>query len=293
MSSPARGYPRAVPEVSDRRAELDGLPVFWREAPTANGDGTPPAVDIAPPLYLHGVPSSSDDWLPFLARTGGLAPDLPGFGRSGKPGHFDYSIAGYEHFLERFLELAGVGRVSLVMHDWGAVGLAFAQRHPERVASLVLLNTAPFLPGYRWHRIARVWRTPLLGELAMGATGRFTLRLVSREANVAAGPLPETWLDGVLAHFDQGTQRAILRLYRSAPPDVLAAAGARLATLSMPALVLWGTRDPYIPARFARAYADALPDAELLELPDAGHWPWLDRPDAIARVVEFVRAAPA
>jgi pimeloyl-ACP methyl ester carboxylesterase len=49
-------------------------------------------------------------------------------------------------------------------------------------------------------------------------------------------------------------------------------------------------RDPYVPGRFGREYADALPDAELVELPDAGHWPWLDRPDSLERVVEFVNA---
>lgn len=58
----------------------------------------------------------------------------------------------------------------------------------------------------------------------------------------------------------------------------------------MPALVLWGTKDPYIPARFAGEYARALPNAELVELDDAGHWPWLDRPDVIERVVDFLSA---
>ena len=60
---------------------------------------------------------------PFLARTGGLAPDLPGFGRSSKPGYLTYTIDEYDHYLERFLDTVGVERVSLVMHDWGAVGL--------------------------------------------------------------------------------------------------------------------------------------------------------------------------
>ena len=104
--------------------------------------------------------------------------------------------------------------------------------------------------------------------------------------------MPEAWLDTVLAHFDQGTQRAILRLYRSSPSDVLATAGERPAGAEMPALVVWGERDPYIPARFAPRVRARAPDAELLELADAGHWPWLDRPDAIERVVEFL-AAPS
>jgi pimeloyl-ACP methyl ester carboxylesterase len=274
-----------VSEISERRGELDGLPLFWRDAPCAG----------VPPLYLHGVPTNSDDFIPFLARSGGLAPDLPGFGRSGKPGNFDYSIPGYERFIEQYLDLLEIERVSLVVHDWGSVGLAFAQLHPERIERLVIINAIALLPGYRWHRVARAWRTPVLGELVMGSITRPLLRFTSKEANVTPGPLPDAWLDTVLDHFDQGTQRAILRLYRSAPGDVLAAAGAQLSTLRMPALVVWGARDPYIPARFGRDYAAALGsaalgDVELLELADAGHWPWLDRPDVIDRVVDFLQA---
>jgi pimeloyl-ACP methyl ester carboxylesterase len=276
-------YPRPVPEVNDRSGEIDGLPVFWREAPA-------PSDSTAVPLYLHGVPSNCDEWTQFLRRSGGLAVDLPGFGRSGKPGFLKYTIDEYDRFIERFLDEAAVARVQLVVHDWGAVGLAFAQRLPERVERLVIINAVPFLAGYRWHRTARAWRTPGLGELAMGTTNRFTLRLASRESNATPGPMPDAWLDSVLDHFDQGTQRAILRLYRSSPPEMLAAAGARLGDLDIPALVVWGSKDPYIPARFAREYAQALPNAELLELADAGHWPWLDRPDVIERVVDFLSA---
>jgi pimeloyl-ACP methyl ester carboxylesterase len=157
----------------------------------------------------------------------------------------------------------------------------------------VIVDAVPFLPGYRWHRTARIWRTPVLGELAMGSTNRFVLRQLSREGNATPGPMPDEWIDSVLEHFDQGTQRAILRLYRSSSPDVLAAAGEQLALLRVPALVVWGMKDPYVPGRFAADYARALPQAELLELPDAGHWPWLDRPDALERIVEFVNARGA
>jgi pimeloyl-ACP methyl ester carboxylesterase len=274
-----------VPEVSDHNGELDGLPVFWRSAPA------PPAVTgSAVPLYLHGVPDSSDCWRAFLERSGGIAPDLPGFGRSGKPGSLSYTIDEYDRFIERFLDQLGVERVSLIMHDWGAVALTFAQRLPDRVERIALVDAVPLLPGYRWHRTARIWRTPVLGELAMGTTNRFVLRLLSREGNATPGPMPDEWIESVLAHFDQGTQRAILRLYRSSPPDVLAAAGEGLGQLNVPALVVWGMKDPYLPVRFAAEYARVLPRAELLELPDAGHWPWLDRPDALERIVEFVNA---
>jgi pimeloyl-ACP methyl ester carboxylesterase len=308
-----------VPEVSQHTGEIEGLTVFWRRA--APPDGTP--ADIAPALYLHGVPTSSDDWvapgahrgsrpwwkrwwrpkrsgdiwlepppyeLGFLERSGGIAPDLPGFGRSGKPGYLRFTIDEYADFIERFLDELGVQRVRMVVHDWGAVGLAFAQRRPERIERLVVMNAVPFLPGYSWHRTARLWRTPLLGELAMGATWRWVLELSTRESNTTPGPMPPAWIDSVLAHFDEGTQRAILRLYRSSPSEVLAAAGERLAELEgVPSLVVWGERDPYIPLRFAQEYAQVL-GAELLSLPDAGHWWWYDRPDAIERVAQFLTA---
>jgi pimeloyl-ACP methyl ester carboxylesterase len=273
-----------VPAAIEHSDTIGELPVFWRSAP-AGGEN-----DRAPVLYLHGVPSHSREWLPFLEATGGLAPDLPGFGRSGKPGHFDYSIAGYERFLERFLELVDVERVQLVVHDWGAVGLAFAQRQPERIERLVVTNAVPFLPGYRWHRIARIWRTPLLGELAMGFTSRRVLERATAAAKATPGPLPDTWLDMTTECFDQGTQRAILRLHRGSSSEVLARAGEGLGSLEAPALVLWGMRDPYIPGSFGKAYAHALPHAELVEIPDAGHWWWLDRPDLIARMTGFLGA---
>lgn len=264
-------------DVADRTGELDGQPVFWREA---HSEGVPP-------LYVHGVPTSSDDWLPFLERTGGLAPDLPGFGRSGKGGHLDYSIDGIAAFVERFLALTGSERVKLVVHDWGAAALAFAQRHPERIERLVVIDAVPLLPGYSWHRVARLWRRPFLGEMAMGFTIRPTMARALRPA--FAGDVPNGFVDAAMRHFDQGTQRAILRLYRSAPESVLAAKGRDLSRIAAPALVVWGALDPYIPPSFGDAYAAQLPGSRVEHVGDAGHWPWLDRPDVIERVATFLQ----
>ena len=198
-------------------------------------------------------------------------------------------MEGYDRWLERFLDHLGVDRFRLLVHDWGGVGLLLAQRFPERVERVVVMDAVPFLPGYRWHRLARIWRTPGLGELVVGATNRFTLKQLSREANAAPGPMPAAWLDAVMAGYDLGTQRAILRLYRSSPPEKLALAGLGLGRLECPALVVWGDRDPYIPSAFADAYAEALGgDVTTLHLPDAGHWPWLDRPDLVGTVVDFL-----
>ena len=254
--------------IEERRDTVAGLEISWREAPAPAGR--------TPVLYVHGVPTDGDDWLPFLERTGGYALDLPGFGRSDKPTHFDYSIEGYGRFLTEFADHVGLERLQLVVHDWGAVGMMLA---PERIERLVVMNAVPFLPGYRWHRIARIWRTPLGGELAMGFTFRWNLRR----------GVPDELVDRVYEHFDHGTQRAILKLYRSAPPDRLAAAQTHLADISAPALVLWGEPDEYIPSEFAQRYADALGgDARVEIVEGAGHWLWVGRPDVIDTVSAFL-----
>ena len=267
-------------DVTTRELDVAGTRVFLREAEPR----TP-----SPVLYLHGVPTHGDDWLPFLERTGGLAPDLPGFGRSDKSAGFDYSIDGYARFLDALVDRLELERLSLLVHDWGAVGLALAQQRPELIDRLVVMDVVPFVSGYRWHRIARVWRTPVLGELWMGSSTRWAFKFVARRTRMVPEEHLDAWVDSTIRHFDHGTQRAILRLYRSAPPDVLAAAGERLGTVTAPALVVWGERDQFLPTSFAHATAEALggpADVEVVE--GAGHWPWLERPAVIDRVAGFL-----
>ncbi|MEA2422905.1 MAG: hypothetical protein QOF55_2004 [Thermoleophilaceae bacterium] len=269
--------------MEERQDQIAGVRVSWREAPSRGV--------AAPVVYLHGVPSNSDDWLPFLERTGGYALDLPGFGRSDKPAHFDYSIEGYAAFLRAYVDHLGLDRFSLVMHDWGSVGLALAQSTPERLERLVAIAVVPFLPGYRWHRVARIWRTPIVGELLMGYSYRGGMKRASRDWLTAPGPAPDEMIDSVWRHWDHGTQRAILKLYRSAPPATLAAAGEGLGTVTAPALVLWGEDDPYLPPEFAHALGEQLGGpAEVEVVPGARHWPWIDRPELVDRVAGFLRS---
>jgi pimeloyl-ACP methyl ester carboxylesterase len=61
-----------------------------------------------------------------------------------------------------------------------------------------------------------------------------------------------------------------------------------LPGITAPALVLWGDRDPYLPARFADEIAAALGSATVRHLDDASHWPWLDRPDVVDLVADFL-----
>jgi pimeloyl-ACP methyl ester carboxylesterase len=272
--------------VDEHTIEVGGAPVFIRRAESS--ELAAPA-GAATTLYLHSVPTSSDDWIPFLEITGGLAPDLIGFGRTSKAGNLDYSIPGCVGFLEELLEAVAVDRVALVGHGWGAaIGLAFAQRHPQRVQRLVLIDALPLVEGFAWPRLVRWWRRPVLGELLMGSVNR---RLLARALRAGCAR-PEAWseerLSAIWHHFDQGTQRAILRLHRSIDEPGLAVLGLELADLDQPALIVWGERDRWLAPAFADAYAARLPNAAVERVAGAGHWPWLDQPDVIGRVAAFL-----
>jgi pimeloyl-ACP methyl ester carboxylesterase len=255
--------------IGEHSTEINGHLVVWRQA----GD--------APILWLHGVPDSGAIWLPFLERAGGIAPDLPGFGRSGKRGDFPYSIEGYAEFLGAFCDRLGLERVRLVVHDWGSVGIAMAARRPELVERIVAINAVPFVDDFRWHWVAQVWRRRVLGEMAMGLTFRPIARRV-------AHGMSDEQLDDALAHLDHGTQRAILRLYRSADPDVLASEGRRLEEAEIPASVLWGEDDPYLPLVYGHTFSERLRATNVDVLSGAGHWPWVHKPAAFARILQAV-----
>jgi pimeloyl-ACP methyl ester carboxylesterase len=272
--------------IEERFVDVDGVRTLVREV---SGEG-------CPAVFVHGNPNHSGMWTEFLERIPGAAVafDLPGFGRSDRPAadDFDCSMHAYGAFVGRLLERLGIERYRLVLHDWGVVALLAAMAAPERLERLVLIDCVPLLPGYRWHWVARIWRRRGAGELFNALATKPGARLALRQARPGLRPMPPGFVDDIWRYQDRGMKRAVLRLYRSADPGALAAAGGRLDRLRCPALVVWGRRDPYLPARLGRAYAERLPSGELLELDGAGHWPWLDRPDVLARVVDYVSQAP-
>ncbi len=246
-------------------------------------------------VFVHGNPGSSRDWDDLLSRAGAfaraIALDMPGFGHADKPPDFDYTVAGYASYLERALDLLGVQRAHLVLHDFGGPwGLEWAVRHPERLASATLINTGALL-DYHWHYLARVWRTPVLGELFQASATRDGLRLALRHGNPRG--LPRAFVDRMYDDSDAGTNRAVRRLYRATSDP--AGDGRRLADalreIDPPALVVWGGQDPYLPVALAERQREMFPRAQVAILTDSGHWPFADDPLGTARHVEpFLRA---
>ena len=94
-----------------------------------------------PILFLHGIPTSSYVWrkvIPYLSSLGRcIAPDLIGFGRSDKP-DIAYTVQDHIKYIEKFIEILGLTRITLVMHAWGSViGFDYAMHHENNCKGLV------------------------------------------------------------------------------------------------------------------------------------------------------------
>ena len=249
-------------------------------------------------VFVHGNQGSRRDWDDLLTRVApfarAVALDMPGFGRAERPREFNYTVEGYARFLGSALDQLGIERAHLVLHDFGGPwGLEWAIGNPHRFASAVLINTGA-LVDYRWHHVAKIWRTPVAGEAFQATTTRSGLRMALRHGNPRG--LPRAFVDRMYDHIDAGTTRAVLRLYRAT--DDPGAGGRRhaaaLAALDRPALVVWGAHDPYIPVALAHRQREAFPRAEIAVLEDSGHWPFADDPDGVGRHVEpFLRVVVA
>ena len=270
--------------ISTRRIAVDGITT----SVLVGGAGEPGEAVV----FVHGNPDSGSDWMPLMTRIAPfarvIAPDLPGFGAADARGDNDYTIYSYARFLDGVIRSLGVHRVHLVAHDYGGpFAAAWAADHPDRVASVTFINTG-VLVDYRWHRMARLWRTPIVGELVMRALRRgVTAKVLARE-----NPgLSAAWVDTIVGHLlPEKTRKAVLRLYRSTRPGDMEQLAARLRQPDHDALVVFGDADAYIPAELAHRQVQIFPRVDIRILRGLGHWSWLEDTDAVAEhVVPFLQ----
>ena len=247
-------------------------------------------------VFVHGNPGSADDWKGLIGAAAGvgrraISLDLPDFGETIAPAGFEHTVVGYATWLGAALEELGVGRVHLVLHDFGGpIGLVWAAMNPDALAGITLIDTG-ILPDYRWHKLARIWRTPVVGELFQATATRSAFRFLLNR-NEPRG-LPRDFVEAMYDHYDRRTRKAVLDLYRDTddPGSAAAEFSKLMAPRDIPALVIWGEHDAYLPASYAERQRDAFPSAEVHVLPASGHWPFADAPETVERLLaEFLAA---
>jgi pimeloyl-ACP methyl ester carboxylesterase len=263
-----------------------------------------------PLLMVHGNPTWSFYFRSlvdaFSDQYRVIVPDHIGCGLSAKPndGTYDFRLRSRVSDLEKLMDhLALSDPVTLVVHDWGGmIGLAWALGQMDRIARIVILNTAGFFPPAN-KPIPRRLRLIRSGSpLIRSAVLRFNL--FARGALVMAPrkPLRADVRAGLLAPYDSPRHRlATLKFVEDIPlcandpsGGVVADVDAQLHQIChCPTLILWGAHDFVFDLDYFNEWRRRLPNAEAHCFDDAGHYLLEDIPDKIiSHIREFLRNSP-
>jgi len=271
--------------------ELHGHGVIYRVA----GSG-PPVV------LIHGMVNSSRHWeevaLRLADRHTVIAPDLIGHGDSAAV-RGDYSIGAHAASIRDLLAVIGIDRATIVGHSLGGgVAMQFFYQFPQRTERLVLVSS-----GGLGHEVSPLLRSAALpgmnGMIGLIAHRRILDALWQLGKRLRArGNSKGIYVQAVvraLRPLEQpGARAAFLHTLRS----VIDVHGQRVSAVdrlyllgSMPTLVVWGERDNTIPLEHGRAVHEAVPHSHFETLPRAAHFPHLEDPEGLARVLaEFIES---
>ncbi|HEV1996983.1 MAG TPA: alpha/beta fold hydrolase [Candidatus Dormibacteraeota bacterium] len=286
----SRRRPKRFPTPAMVRAQ--GVDTFYLEA----GSGKTTVV------LLHGLGATNASMLPTLwdlARDHHvLAPDLPGFGESGKPVR-RYDFPFFASWLRDFLDQAGVKKAILVGNSLGGrISLEAGLMMPERVESMVLLCPSPaFIRGRGAIPLVKALRPEM--ALVPMLLGHAQVAQVARSLFAQPDRLPGGWYDAFADEF--------LRVFRSPRGRVAFFSAARqvylepargelgfwdrLPRMHVPALFVWGEKDWLVPARFEHHVTRALPNSESVVLDDCGHVPQYEFPELTNQLIrDFIGA---
>ncbi len=232
-----------------------------------------------PVLLVHGVPTSSYLFrylMTYIGQHYSLAPDLPGLGLSSKRLDRDYTWSGLARTLAGIVEALDVGPVHLVLHDIGGpIGLQFAIEHPEWVRSITLLNSPLRVSRFRPRFPMNLTRGPLR-HLALKVFIRpRIMHLIWRQVGIAKKYGLDR--DDLLVHRalllrDNGLE-TFLRIMQGfeLTPEKERFFDQGLRKLEIPALVIWGTRDPMISEEHREFFVERMPDTQV-HLLEAKHF---------------------
>ena len=258
-------------------------------------------------LFLHGFPSY---WFSFIRQMDalkdnyrGVAIDGLGAGKSDAPQDVGaYKLENMSAHLDALIEHLDGGKIHIVGHDWGSTfAFGFAQRYPDRVASVTGLSAPP--------------QNVLLNLMQRYSSARRTSAYIERlnQANpvliVAIGADRRVWTgvyESLLKQdlltpeeaelFREATGKpkridAHINWYRANIPSFNAIKDAdfwpnRKARLTMPAQIIWGQDDRVFTKEYAETTQEYSDDIQVLSLPGVGHWPHVERSEKVTQAIE-------
>jgi pimeloyl-ACP methyl ester carboxylesterase len=281
--------------MTSKEIRLHGHRITYREA----GEG--PVL-----LLIHGITGTSATWDrvlgPLSERFRVIAPDLLGHGDSAKP-RGDYSLGAYASGVRDLCAALGHDRATVVGHSLGGgVAMQLAYQFPERCERLVLVSSGGL--GRDLHPLLRAatlpgaeYVLPLVCAAGLRDAGDAVARVLGGLGVRAGADLEEMWR-GYASLADAEAREAFVHTLRT----IVDPGGQRVSALDrlylaseVPALLVWGERDPIIPVAHGEAAQRAIPGSELVVFAGAGHFPHRQDPARfVAVLTDFVAStAPA
>ncbi len=252
---------------------VGGLAVHYRD----EGQGFPV-------VLLHGAASSLytwDGWARDLSKNYRVIRyDLPGFGMTGPNATKDYSMAWQVRFLGTLLDRLNVPACALAGNSYGGhIANEFAYTYPERVKKLILVDASGYPVTGRRIAAMQLAKLPVIGWAMGYLTPRFFVAMNVRQTYGDPGRVTDAVID---RYYDlilrAGNREAFRILNRSEMQD----SAAKIRTLAMPTLILWGAKDRVLPVSLAERFHRDIRGSRLIVYPEAGHIPMEEIPDKTA-----------
>jgi pimeloyl-ACP methyl ester carboxylesterase len=245
-------------------------------------------------VLVHGTPHSLVTWTDVVFAPGGLAEscdvlalDVVGHGAT-RTELASYTFERCARWVEGFLDALDLRAVTLVGNSYGGEFVwRAALNRPERVARIVLMSSSGFpRRDDEWLPEEVKMREMSLAKIGWLLNSRERVRF-ALQPHFQAPVEPERLEEVYLVCANRDNWHAMIDLAR----DENGLRSPELARLAQPALLLWGEKDvAYRPERFGQLFAETIPDARLVLVPNAGHYPQEEAPGFVAReIAAFAR----
>lgn len=247
--------------------------------------------DGKPVVMVHGNPTWGylyRNFIPALVDAGYrcIVPDHLGFGRSDKPDKAVlYQVPRHARRLEQLLESLDLQDATLVSQDWGgALGFYWATRHPDRIGALCILNTAAHRPPgkVKLPLPLHLFRTPGVGEAMVKGAHMFVRGFLFNAGIMHKDRItPEVKAAYLAPHPNYSSRTSILVFPREIPADSTGRVAEFLgevetglrALKDKPTMIAWAMKDiAFLPEYLDDLWLRDFPNANVLRLPDAGHY---------------------
>ena len=272
-----------IPRYDDQYVLVDGSRIrYWVEGSGQNL------------LLVHGLACSIEFWRYNVGPLAGgyrvYAMDLPGCGLSDKQ-VTEFSLAYGASFLRGFMDALRIDRATLVGHSMGgALCAQFAVQFPERTRALILVDSVGFGRELQW--LLRLWTLPVVGDLVFRAVQRAFPALTSNS-------ISDEWVQGAAKMLrEDGVRETALRIARTGAnlcgqrEEVFHDLHESLGSLTLPALIVWGDRDPSVPVSHAYRAKSLIPSSTVRIMHGRGHIPQVEQPAEFnALLLDFLSAS--